>query len=82
MTVSEHRDRRLEEDRQFAAAAQTVWGRMTTDEKTLVRFGMFPIEIDGLLKTEFSDLGELRESGRRWAVALMDCATKDGGMRA
>ena len=58
-----------------AAKAVQMWQAFTANEKAGVRFGMFPA-------------GPMREAekegidGRDLAIALMDCATKDGGMRA
>lgn len=67
-------------DRQLIAArAAQVWQTFTKNEKNLVRFGMFPAERMAALDQEFS---HLRDCGRLVAVALMDCAKADGGMRA
>ena len=58
------------------AKAALVWNAMTKDQQTLVRFGMFPdevmrdVEAEGILDTHEIVCG------------LMDCAQKNGGMRA
>lgn len=53
--------------------AAELWQTFTKDEKTLVRFGMFPA----------NKMPELDRDGTRYlAVALMDCAKRDGGRRA
>lgn len=57
----------------FEITAARLWATFTKDERTLVRFGMFPAE-------KMPDLD--RDGTRRLAVALMDCAKRDGGMRA
>jgi hypothetical protein len=55
------------------ALARLLWADFTKDERTLVRFGMFPAN-------KMPTLG--RDGTRLLAVALMDCAKRDGGMRA
>jgi hypothetical protein len=56
------------------AKAAELWASFTTNEKNLVRFGMFPAE---KMRT-----AELDYDGHLLTVALMDCAKADGGMRA
>ncbi len=62
-------------DATYVLKAQEIWKSMDANEQTLVRFGMFPA-------------GKMQEAeaegytGKDLAVALMDCATNDGGMRA
>lgn len=58
--------------------AQEVWASMTNDQKTLVRFGMFPAEI----MEKHKDLEDRDLLPIILSAALMDCAQKDGGMRA
>ena len=78
---------RLLRIKQFAAQ---LWATFDTNEKGFVRFGMFP---DGKMRAaekalaaEFELCGqnsrESSELGKDLCVALMDCASKDGGMRA
>lgn len=62
-----------------ANKAIQMWAGFTKDEKTLVRFGMFPA--DKMREAEACGFGG-REGGRLLAVALMDCAKNNGGMRA
>jgi len=57
-----------------AAAAALLWADFTDNEKAMVRFGMFPAS------KMPKDLD--KDGCRLLAVALMDCAAKDGGMRA
>lgn len=54
--------------------AAELWATFTDNEKTMVRFGMFPA-----LKMPKK---QTADETRRLAVALMDCAKRDGGMRA
>ena len=49
------------------------WATITEKQKTIIRFGMIPVE----LVNEFPELGS-----REMALALMDLASADGGMRA
>ena len=55
--------------------AKLLWHDMDENERTGVRFGMFPF-------------GKMQEAeregfnGRELCLALMDCAKADGGMRA
>lgn len=63
------------------AQAVLAWSQFTKDEKTLVRFGMFPREKMEALEARFPTMRPTDRS-RLLAVALMDCASKDGGMRA
>jgi len=58
--------------------AQEVWTSMTEDQKTVVRFGMFPAEI----MEKHKDLEDRDLLPITLSVALMDCAKADGGMRA
>lgn len=55
--------------------AQEIWAVMDKSQKTLVRFGMFPADVMQAATAEGHDSREL-------SVALMDCASRDGGMRA
>lgn len=63
------------------AAAAIAWHGFTKDEKVLVRFGMFPAEQMEALEAQFPEVHR-GDRSRLLAVALMDCAKKDGGMRA
>lgn len=72
MTPNEREDRIV-----AAAVAARLWAGFTKDEKALVRFGMFPAE-----KMKAVDEIGGRDAHRLLAVALMDCAKADGGMRA
>jgi len=55
--------------------AAELWATFTDSEKHGVRFGMFPAE--KMRAAEASGL-----DGHQLAIALMDVAAKDGGMRA
>lgn len=62
------------------AEAAKAWPTFTKNEQSLVRFGMFPAErIEALEAIIGKDTPGLC---REVAVALMDCAKADGGMRA
>jgi hypothetical protein len=58
-----------------ACKAREMWAGFTDAEKALVRFGLFPAEKMRAAEDEDYD-------GRLLAVALMDCAKRDGGMIA
>ena len=66
-----------EQDMRAACArkARALWAGFNDAEKALVRFGMFPAEKMLAAEAEGHD-------GRFLAVALMDCAERDGGMIA
>jgi len=74
-----HREGRQLERAEVAQLAAALWAGFTTDEKSLVRFGMFPYA--KMLEAE-QGITHITEGGRLLAVALMACATADGGMRA
>ena len=58
-----------------ATKAQVLWNEMNVNEKTVVRFGMFPVE-------KMSAAEQEGYNSQQLAVALMTCAKADGGMRA
>lgn len=60
---------------EHAVKAQAIWDGMDKNERTAVRFGMFPAAKMEAASKEGYD-------GRLMAVALMNCAEKNGGMRA
>lgn len=64
---------------EIADAARKLWQSFTNDERSMVRYGMFPAE--KIRKAE-QDLVHVKDRTRLLAVALMDCAKADGGMRA
>lgn len=68
---------RSTDDERALAAVWTAerWPRLTKNEQTLIRFGMFPAEV----MREGENLGL---NGHALACAFMDCAKADGGMRA
>jgi hypothetical protein len=55
--------------------ATEIWAIMDSNQKTGVRFGMFPAEIMREAEKQGID-------GRELSIALMDCAKKNGGMKA
>lgn len=57
------------------AKAQTLWASLTENEKTAIRFGLFPASKIAEVEAEGFD-------GRMICLSLMDCAKKNGGMRA
>jgi hypothetical protein len=59
--------------------AVRLWAGFTKDEKNLVRFGMFPAE---KMRAAEAEIGSDKDTVRLLAVALMDCAKRDGGMVA
>jgi hypothetical protein len=71
--------RKIKED-QHAAKAQVMWDSFTDQEKTLVRFGMFPADKMKAAEAETLEGECLHWDGRMLAVKLMDCAKRNGGM--
>jgi len=59
----------------YTKKAAEVWQEMTKNEKTGVRFGMFPHEKMKAAEAEGFN-------GHKLVCALMDQAQADGGMRA
>lgn len=55
--------------------ARDLWARMDKNQRTGVRFGLFPADV-------MKDAEKEGINGRVLAIALMECAKKDGGMRA
>lgn len=55
--------------------AQLMWAAFDDNQKTMVRFGMFPF-------AEMTEAEKLGFDGRLLAVALMDVAKANGGMIA
>ncbi len=63
--------------------AAAMWLAFTANQRTMCRFGMFPAEeMKAATDALSAELESPREVGKDLAVALMDCASKDGGMRA
>ena len=69
---------RREREATIRDAAKRTWAAMDQNQKTGVRFGLFPAEIMRDLEAQFPG----RDAVRMLSVALMECASKDGGMRA
>jgi len=60
----------------YQAKASSMWAAFNANDRAGVRFGMFPFAaMKEAERVGYTD-------GRRLSVALMDCATRDGGMRA
>jgi hypothetical protein len=65
-----------DDDKNYAAKAAEMWAAMPENDKGLIRFGMFPAgKMAAAEKAGFTD-------SRILCCCLMDCAAKDGGMRA
>lgn len=62
-----------ESSEQVAAKAAAIWQVMDRNARHGVRFGLFPAEVMAEAEREGFD-------GRLLAIALMECAEKDGGM--
>lgn len=63
--------------------AQSVWESFSDNEKTGVRFGMFPAGPMKQAEAELKAAGcETRDVGRLLSAALMNIASANGGMRA
>lgn len=65
------------------AAAKLLWHEaFTEDERTLVRFGLFPRQKMEATERQLREHGVEHDTTRLLAVALMSCAEADGGMIA
>ena len=73
--IRQHREERKLSEAEATQAASELWADFDDNEKTGVRFGMFPAE--PMQREKYAHI-----EGRLLAVALMDCAERDGGMRA
>lgn len=69
------RQEREAEEQSATVKAAELWAKMDKNQKTAVRFGMFPSEIMEEADAAGFDTHEV-------CCAQMECATKDGGMRA
>jgi hypothetical protein len=65
-----------------ATIARETWARLTDQERNLVRYGLFPSRHMSEAETLLLRQVATRDGPRLLAVALMDCAKADGGMRA
>lgn len=72
--INRLREERLAKKQQAKAKAAQLWQDMDANEKTAVRFGMFPANRMRDAEKEGFDCHEI-------VCALMDCASNDGGMR-
>ena len=59
----------------YSSKAAEVWAGLDKNGQTGIRFGLFPAEIMEAAKTGGYD-------GHKLCCALMDVASKNGGMRA
>jgi hypothetical protein len=64
-----------EQEAAITPKAEAMWAAFDENEKTGVRFGMFPA-------VKMREAEALGYDGRRLAMALMALAQRDGGMRA
>lgn|GEM_PF-3407565 len=69
------REERMKHDAEITPKAEAMWAEFDDNEKTAVRFGMFPA-------TKMSAAEALGYDTRRLALALMALAERNGGMRA
>ena len=74
-TLQQRLTEREKEKEKGRAKAQKIWDNMDDNEKCGVRFGMFPAG-------KMQDAEAEGYQGKDLAVALMDIASKNGGMRA
>lgn len=66
----------MKKQNEYAAMGKVLWDAMNDNERTGVRFGMFPApKMREAEQWGFTD-------GRLLALALMDQAKQNGGMRA
>ena len=59
----------------YEKKAKEIWDAMDENQQTGIRFGMFPAEV-------MRDAEAEGYKGKELCVALMDMASKNGGMRA
>ncbi len=59
--------------------AQKAWDNADKNQRAGIRFGMFD---KNLLKAAGYDSQKPAEEEKQFVLALMDCAKRDGGMRA
>jgi hypothetical protein len=78
MTIEEHRAERARNAERIATKAAQIWGLLDDNAKTGIRFGMFPFDV---MKAAEAD-GFKGSDATALCVALMDCARRNGGMRA
>jgi hypothetical protein len=74
-TTTTHAELREAETASHNAKALQMWESFTDNEKTLVRFGMFPAHAMAVVEAEGFDSHKI-------VCGLMDAAKADGGMRA
>ena len=74
-SVKAARERERQSNEQHAARATILWQNLDKNAKTGIRFGLFPAKEMATVEKEGYDAHKI-------CVALMDCASKDGGMRA
>lgn len=82
MTYEERRALTMTHEEQRALItkkAVELWQGFDKNERTGVRFGMFPA---GPMKEAARTLCDIPDHIRLLACALMDCAKRDGGMRS
>jgi hypothetical protein len=74
---------RHDQDTIVAGKAGVLWTQFTENEKGFVRMGVFPAAKMAVAERELKEAGvDPRDVCRLLAVALMDVAQKNGGMRA
>lgn len=86
--IIERRRESMRTDRAFVASrAAEAWAKLDDNEKACVRFGMIPKHVHDEYEVELAVYvdqagGQTTIESKDFAVALMDCAARNGGMRA
>ncbi len=71
--------RRHADSELIRGAALAAWSQMPDNDRAIVRVGMIPLWAHEM---HCPSPDEVPDGGRLFAVALMDCAKRDGGMAA
>jgi hypothetical protein len=81
---AEAKEAEVMENAVIQSIAVRMWADFDQNERTLARFGMFPAGKMQAEEKAYVDAGIMprRDFGKNLAVALMDQAKANGGMRA
>lgn len=86
-TVEHLREMRRIDQLFVKSRAADAWAKLDDNEKACVRFGMIPKHTHDEYEVELAAYvdragGQTSIESKDFAVALMDCASADGGMRS
>lgn len=85
--VEQRRESRRLDEAFVRQCAESAWSKMTKDQKTIVCFGMTPLEIVEDYEKKLAEYvkaagGETTIESKDFPVALMKIADREVGMRA